>query len=626
MIASLLLAGIGPLASSTPLAFDDPRGRYEIRGRSRSGKSSTIDAVCLALWGTDRHGQPFPVEEISTGCDTARVELVTGSGTIIRRGIDRKRKTTRYVEKRDGTVVEPRTEEAFRESIGAALSRHVSADKGQVAVARLAMVPMSWVPLVQGNARAFRDVLTAMLPAADLRAEVSRLMEEAGHALKPADTLDPKQAEALRRDANRAADVAAGKAKADFDRVKELDGPAPGGPLPADVAEARGLIAAFGAWDLYDSQTRADTVLRAVNADAEAAAAEWDARRAALGERPAYDGALIKAAFNRRREAASAKARAELGAKAAEAKVVRATTALEVAQAAVNAAEGSGDVCPTCGRDGWAHAAEKRAAAAAAVAAAYTAKDAADKDHTAATAELESATRELAAAEEAERVEQAAYAGVEAWDQRLTALGKRPVAKAVAEAPKEPTQPRPSDEDVAAAKALIDAATRAEGAAAQHAAALAAARKVSATSNQANAVAAAEAARLDALVDATRKAPTEIARRQAEALGDLGPVSLRFPDEGAAVEVLINGLPWWLASTGEKVHADLCLRLAFRRLLGMPWLPLFLDEMQSWSEAWPECDGPIIGLRTTRASGIRVVEFGAALSGEDVGAAGERAA
>lgn len=620
MIASLLLAGLGP-HTETRLAFDNPTGAHEIRGASMVGKSTVIDAVCLALWGVGHDGKPFPVEAIADDAEKALVELTTAKGTTFRRTLNRKRGITRAIV-RDGEETALRTEEDFRQKLGPLGDRWD--------LCRVAMVPMSWVSLVQGNARAFRDVLAAVLPAADLRAEVARIMGDAGHEMRKVDPVDPKLAEGVRREANKAADQAAGKAKADHDRVVDLEQPVECGPSVDAYRAALRTVNAADDWAKHDTALRLWEERNRSIADAEARLVDWEARRAELGERPAVDAAAITGAFNRRREAQSTKARAEFGARTAGEKVVKADAASAQAERALVDLAGHGDACPTCGRDGWAAAAEKRATADTAAARARDAVLEAQREAEIANAALAVAEREVEAALEAERQAQESARVQEAWDAKLAALGRKPVAGKAEPRPAAPEATRPDVEQRKAAEAIVEEITRMEGARRQREADLTAARRTAEASTRANRAAAEEAARLDALVDAVRRAPTEIAKRQAEALGELGPVSLRFgeSEKDAAVEVLIDGRPWWLASKGRQIVADLWLRLALRRALGMAWLPLFVDETQSWSGEWPELDGPVVFLRTTKAKTVRVVEPGAPFTPEDIHGipAGERAA
>ncbi len=110
-----------------------------------------------------------------------------------------------------------------------------------------------------------------------------------------------------------------------------------------------------------------------------------------------------------------------------------------------------------------------------------------------------------------------------------------------------------------------------------------------------------EATRLDALLEAVRGAPSAVAARQAAALGDLGPVSLHFGDS-PAVEVRVDGRPWWLASRGRLVVADVWLRAALRRVSGLSW-PIFVDNVQDVAgQPLPSPGSPVVWLRTTEGA------------------------
>ena len=334
MIASLTITGLGPHAGETCVEFPDARGRFEIRGASRIGKSTVLDALCFVLWGTDRHGAPLPVEAING--DRATVELVTGSGTVLRRVMDAKRRTTRVVTKRGAQPADCRTEEAFREHIGAALSRVIAAEKSQHAAARLAMVPMSWVPLAGGNARALRDVLTAMLPPADLGAEVDRILAETGHRRVTGDPSTVKAAEASRADANRAAATAKGRAEGDAARVRELEQPLPAGPDADAVKRAREVLAAFGAWDLYDAAVKGRADAEAAHGRAVAARDTWRAARAALDTRePKVDAAAARAAEEQEKRVTGIVEAERRGVAALATKAAEARAKLEATRAAL---------------------------------------------------------------------------------------------------------------------------------------------------------------------------------------------------------------------------------------------------------------------------------------------------
>lgn len=71
--------------------------------------------------------------------------------------------------------------------------------------------------------------------------------------------------------------------------------------------------------------------------------------------------------------------------------------------------------------------------------------------------------------------------------------------------------------------------------------------------------------------------------------------------------MLIDGRPWWLASRGRQVVADACLRAALRRAMEMPYLPLFVDNIQDvGGQPLPPVAGPVVWLQTTDGKGIFV--------------------
>ncbi|MDG1479212.1 MAG: AAA family ATPase [Myxococcota bacterium] len=119
----------------------------------------------------------------------------------------------------------------------------------------------------------------------------------------------------------------------------------------------------------------------------------------------------------------------------------------------------------------------------------------------------------------------------------------------------------------------------------------------------------AECGRLDALLGVIREVPSLLAARQAQALGDLGPISLTFSDN-PAVSVLIDGRPWWLASRGRQVVADMHLRAAIRRAAGLTGLPIVVDNVQDvGGQPLAQIPGPVVILRTTDETGISIQQL-----------------
>ena len=109
------------------------------------------------------------------------------------------------------------------------------------------------------------------------------------------------------------------------------------------------------------------------------------------------------------------------------------------------------------------------------------------------------------------------------------------------------------------------------------------------------------AQRATAWIDAVRAAPGEVARRLSW-LGTIGDgITVEMPAEGPAVAVKIDGRPWRLASRGRLVCADAHLRRAFATALGVPTLPIIVDDRQSWTGAL-DVAGPVIELVTDPAA------------------------
>lgn len=199
-----------------------------------------------------------------------------------------------------------------------------------------------------------------------------------------------------------------------------------------------------------------------------------------------------------------------------------------------------------------------------------------------------------------------ASAALDLWTRRQ-AQARKDVARLEAELAKLGAEgvpadvPRPTSEEVTEATAVVQAATEAG----RTARALAEAQRALAEAEGKVQAATAEAVRCQALVECWRRAPSEIARAQVAALGDMGPVTLRFPPKESKdtpeIEVLVDGRSWRRASHGRIVLADLYLRAAIRRAAGLDALPIIVDGAQDWSGAWPmdAIPGPVWLLRTT---------------------------
>jgi len=71
--------------------------------------------------------------------------------------------------------------------------------------------------------------------------------------------------------------------------------------------------------------------------------------------------------------------------------------------------------------------------------------------------------------------------------------------------------------------------------------------------------------------------------------------------------VQIDGRPWWLASRGRQVVADIHLRAALRRAAGLQALPIVIDNVQDvGGQPIPSIQGPVLILRTTDEPAISI--------------------
>jgi hypothetical protein len=434
-------------------------------------------------------------------------------------------------------------------------------------------VPLAWTALAQANARPLRDLVLELLPGVDPAEEVARRVEAAGHVLRaPGEArLDEKQVSKLRRDARKSRDEAEGRRQALTERADALRTQLSAAPVDDTVVA---LHRAWLAWDAADVRYQAR--IQQITALREAARS-WDLRAAALGTAPEPVDL----------------ASADREAKLAEAALSEAREAWRDRSARVKAAREHADaferpgICPTCGRDGWEHGIAEAAKARAIADELARDLDAYAERGREARTRSEAAAAALAAAREAEGRRRA-------HGQARDALGPRPVV------PEEPAAPKPPDGPRPPAGALEGAEARL-----QRIAELDQASRAVAEAEQVHARLSAEADRLDVLLAAVRDAPSAAVAKQQERLGDLGPVSLILGTD-PAIEVRIDGRPWWTASRGRQVVADLWLRAALRRAWGVT-VPLFVDNVQDVAgQPLPEVEGPVVLLRTVDQPGLVV--------------------
>ena len=630
MLKELTICRLGPHEATTLTL--NPDSTTTISGPSEAGKSTAIEATCFALWGCGSDGKPLDPGCIREGHDKAEVSLMLKSGLTIERSLTRKKSMTRRAGNGEGV-----TTYASEQALAARLGK-----LGDESL-RLILAPLAWKDLAAGNARPLRDFLASLLPPANVGAEVLRLMCEAGQTFRVGDPLTEKEAATLRTEANRDASETEGRVREAASRCLDLSAPLP--PAP-DVGPAQATLDAANAWEMHELACGDYRRIEDARSRAEVAAVEWDQRKAGL---PAVPTDTEETAANERcKPLTTAYSAAQGKADKAEGPVFKAKQALETAKtvedfiialavAAVDRAKLQlrcapvDDVCFTCHRSGWTEATATREKAEADLVTAQAALEEAKAGEPGRRAEaIEAVTEALAkatadrdAAVAAFRTADAALAEADAvvddicarrsaHAAAVKALGPRPMIPAPATKPAAPAVACPTPAEITAAEEAFDAVSLAKGAASQRAKDLASATKAAREAKSAHDSAVAEATRLDALVAAVRRAPSEIAAKQAETLGDLGPVTFRWGDGDAkspAVEVLIDGRPWKFASKGKEVVADLWFRAALRRAKGMPWLPLFVDDVTNvGGQKLPDVGGCVVLLETTDDAALTVGE------------------
>ena len=579
MLKRITIEGLGPHANFS--ADFNPRGTTVVSGPSECGKTTILEALTFALWGKTTQGK-FPVQFIRDGSSKAIVELVLDSGKTVRRTINRNKSQSRRIS-HWGNEESYASDSKFLEALG---------DLGGDPVAcQLVVAPMGWVPLVAANARPFRDVLSRILPAGDVHGEIRRMMDEQGFELEPdEEMLSEKIVGGRRRDARKDRDEMSGRVKALNERIARILSLEEDAEL--DTTQADEVLARHAQWEAFSQHSRGAQarVLAAQNR------AAWDGRRAALGEAPTYEEGDAEAAAKTEKKARDAL-------KKAMENFTEINSRKKLQQERLKAMTLAGpDMCPTCERDGWdggqASFAEQEGRVAEL-----------EKELDAALATGKSCRAAHNDTKKAAAEAQMAKAAAAAFAAELRGLGPRPeVPEASDEDSAEPTVAAPSEQELAEARTVMDQVKVQVGAAAQRQRDLDDARSELATAEDRYGTACGEVDRLGALLDAVRAAPSAVAQRQAEALGELGPVSLEF-GENPAVTVLVDGRPWWLASRGRQVVADVWLRHAIRRALGLNYLPLVVDNVQDvGGQPVPNLEeGPMIVLKTTDGPAIQVV-------------------
>jgi hypothetical protein len=636
---TLTLRDVGPHAATTlVLSHDGPTTLYAPSG---GGKSAAMLAFEEAIFGCGPDLEPLGLRAVRRDCDRRETTLTTRTGTVLRRTVTAKGSVSRYLTKPGGEEVSYSSEEAFRAALDGLANRDMLA----------ASHPFGWLSgkLGDKDGRDLRALLLRHLPAADLRAEVARIMAPA--ELRAADPIDGKGAENARKAANAAEREAAGRLSSARDRLTEDT--APGATVPPEAeAAAKATVQAERIWAAYDSDRERYETREAERARAAVALEEWQTRKAAVPAAPFAEA--VQAAEDAQTQAAAAWNAAAGKLRAAREAVSTATTERQSAEAGADpdtasAAAGArkaeealaalppDEPCEKCGHVQSAAAARRCNLAAAAEAAHAYAEQVREREPDRRSARVSAAQSALEATQAAEAAARAEYEQRE-WDSNaanndvetirdaktantaaLRALGPAPVVPEPVAGAIAPGMDRPTAESLTAARETLAAAERERGAAVARAEQATRAADAVIREQTAHRAAEQEAARLDALVTAVRKAPSELARRQAEALGDLGPCSLVWGDGTAkspAVAVLVDGVPVDVSrptetpfvAGGRLRSADLSFRAALRRVMKAPWLPLWVDQAQDLGgEDWPDVGGPVVFLRTTDAGELRAV-------------------
>lgn len=651
-LTDLALTGLGPVTSyrlRIPAGAD--RRPVIIAGPSESGKTTLINALSLLLTGASPTGGAFPVELIHDGADRASVAVQLTDNCVLRATLTPSRARTWTIMGPPQVAGDPQSritttiqsQEAWQATIGL-----------DPAIVRAILVPdQVWRLGETQRGRPLRDLLLSVLPEVSEREIVRRHVpdlrddEPVVEASSGRGKTRAIGAADRATDARKAALLADGALQA---RTADLDahkGQPPGPPtliqpaaleaLALRAEQGRAWIARYEAHQVYQralAEHRAE--LERIDA-AHAAVVSWETRRAQLGERPAHPGDCPSGATE---------AQARLDAHADAQSAHRCLRDLESAplytseqQAAIDAHVAHAKHldhlrgvtvghCPTCLQqvDGAALAqqiadaeslapalerladriiSEAKAARAAAVAELRERVAHAERALARADAALESVRT-------AQRDHAQALQACAAHDRAVAALGPPPPTPgAVPLAPAEVQPPlhRTTLADaLASARAAItaheQAAAAAAGAESAHAAAVAAydARGLAlsaalASAQGAAAAAAQERERAELILDVVRRAPTEAAAASLDVLRrelnqGVGVRLGTLADGAPEAQIVIDGRPWWCASTGRQIAADLVLRQAIRRLaarrhpggaLSYADVPVVVDAVSLWT-------------------------------------------
>jgi hypothetical protein len=630
----------------------DPKGLTVIPSPSGSGKTLLARDILVCLTGDDPStmrppalwGEPLDVT-IETRTLRIRRRLTRSEGGELRQ--------SRWITQGDAEPVSYSSETAFRSAL--ASMRGLSAQYADPEVLRLVLSPASypalpyWLRLASGEGNG-RPLVTALLRTVDAATALSKIVRECP-SYQTGDPTTEKDCGATLRDARKAADNADGatrQARAHLESLRPVVAPA-----DDEVDRARATITSGEDWTAYRSHLSRVRALedwrrkrdalgaepsRVPEEEVNAAEEREVVAKRATGEAwaRAEGGRELVRTGQTRMDALSDTGSAPevLAWRKATGDVTRAADAVEDAERRKAEHQGAEPVQPPadCPRGGtcdvvaarhhqdvarWYQDGEQLEirhnvalkAQREAVAAEETARGKLDKARAKAATTLEEATAahvsavqtlreretEETTASESMAVVRNRIRARSDWQEKVAYLGPEPTDPGEMA---QPTGAPPTDLDLSTARGILQASERAKGAASHAETARESARKA-VEAREAEAIAKhAEVTRLEALQLAVRRAPGQLVAHAIVALGDTGPVTFA-PREDGGIDVAIFGHPWQDASTGQVVYADACVRMAFRRALGVDWLPLIVDGRQDWSGEIPHQDGrPSIHLVT----------------------------
>jgi hypothetical protein len=614
-VRQIEIVGIGPHQAATTLPLPhnaEGRGALIIAGPSQSGKSTVAAALCYLLTGAAPDGST--IDPAALSADAGSVRVSADDGRIFELRISRSgRKVWKCGE----------------ETITAAKDRwRILGPLGLDSVASLVagiVCPLALLRQAEdGQGRLLRATLTAALPERSLDKALAELLGTFAPAL-PGDAVDTRGAVQATTRATAARDRALGAldgAQAAQQRHEEQGAPAV--PDESATAAARAVVDAGEAWAAFRRAGGAGER----RAQQQAALADWRRRMAEIPPAQSFDGAAPpKVPSVRAEEAAVAQAQAELDrlpkspADAApglhEKRLAAATRwgALPTASCDL-----CGQVVPSARISQVASTARVQIEAER-----KTAQDLVDAARRRAQEGLAKAQEALNVAQGRTERAQAELEGyrAEAEARKLrsaavAALGPEPtVDPEPTGSPASPAVVEPAAEEVTQARALLSRAAQAKADLRTYEA-----RTTTLSEDidrAADAVKAREAelARARAVEQAHKGAPARVLEQQlvdwrpaARMLASQGiEIRIRPAGEIDGLDLMIDGLPSYLASTGRRVHAAALLAFALRTLAarrypatggigGFADLPICVDDAQAWSGGCYPSRGPLLWLLT----------------------------